>query len=404
MSQTTQNSAISQNPDIRFLGKMLGDVIRAYGGEKLFKQTEYIRSSSVDRFRGVEGADQSDRGLGALSLDDTLDFVRGFMLFVDVLGAGDEAHRGEAERARVRRVIHRARLASAREAEQEADRARARRIRLRNQVIRDSERAEAEAADAVERAAIAAVEVHARAAEQIRNVMAEALRDVFSDGLDGFEDFADAIGNVFTDLAAEIAASLAAEAVGLDDLIADLETALSDILACFRPGRSTWLGSFLTRRIDRILVCATKADHLHRESHRRLEAIVRRIVDDAVARAKFSGARTDVLAMAAVRATREATVSDSGEDLPVIVGTPASGETIGERTFDGRSETAVFPGDLPEDPRRLFDPAGGVEPGSLRFVRFRPPVLQQSAERLTLSLPHIRLDRALAFLLGDRLQ
>ena len=50
-----------------FLGKMLGDVIRAYGGEKLFRQTEYIRSTSVDRFRGIEGADASDRGLGALS-------------------------------------------------------------------------------------------------------------------------------------------------------------------------------------------------------------------------------------------------------------------------------------------------------------------------------------------------
>ena len=60
---------------------MLGDVIRAYGGEKLYRQTEYIRSTSVDRFRGVEGADSSDRGLGALSLDDTLNFVRGFMLF-----------------------------------------------------------------------------------------------------------------------------------------------------------------------------------------------------------------------------------------------------------------------------------------------------------------------------------
>ena len=77
--QNTQ--AISQNPDIRFLGKMLGDVIRAYGGENLFRQTEYIRSTSVDRFRKLEGADSSDRGLGALSLDDTLDFVRGFMLF-----------------------------------------------------------------------------------------------------------------------------------------------------------------------------------------------------------------------------------------------------------------------------------------------------------------------------------
>ncbi len=72
---------ISQNNDVRFLGKMLGDVIRAYGGEKLFRQTEYIRSTSVDRFRGVQGADSSDRGLGALSLDDTLNFVRGFMLF-----------------------------------------------------------------------------------------------------------------------------------------------------------------------------------------------------------------------------------------------------------------------------------------------------------------------------------
>ena len=73
--------AISQNPDVRLLGKMLGDVIRAYGGEKLFRQTEYIRSNSVDRYRGVEGAGTSDRGLFALSLDDTLNFVRGFMLF-----------------------------------------------------------------------------------------------------------------------------------------------------------------------------------------------------------------------------------------------------------------------------------------------------------------------------------
>ncbi|MEQ1551978.1 phosphoenolpyruvate carboxylase [Sphingorhabdus sp.] len=75
----TAPQPIQQNPDIRFLGKMLGDVIRAYGGEKLFRQTEYIRAASVDRHRGVEGA--VDTGLEALSLDDTISFVRGFMLF-----------------------------------------------------------------------------------------------------------------------------------------------------------------------------------------------------------------------------------------------------------------------------------------------------------------------------------
>jgi phosphoenolpyruvate carboxylase len=72
---------ISQNPDIRFLGKMLGDVIRAYGGDKLFRQTEYIRSVSVDRHRGIAGSEAIDAGLDALTLDDTLEFVRGFMLF-----------------------------------------------------------------------------------------------------------------------------------------------------------------------------------------------------------------------------------------------------------------------------------------------------------------------------------
>ena len=72
---------IAQNPDIRFLGKLLGDVIRLYGGEALYARTEAIRSASVDRHRGLADAGAIDARLGALSLDETLDFVRGFMLF-----------------------------------------------------------------------------------------------------------------------------------------------------------------------------------------------------------------------------------------------------------------------------------------------------------------------------------
>jgi phosphoenolpyruvate carboxylase len=71
---------ITQNPDIRFLGRLLGDVIREHDGEALFRRIEYIRATSVDRHRGVAPA-AVDTGLGALSLDDTLAFVRGFMLF-----------------------------------------------------------------------------------------------------------------------------------------------------------------------------------------------------------------------------------------------------------------------------------------------------------------------------------
>ncbi|MEP3464700.1 MAG: phosphoenolpyruvate carboxylase, partial [Parasphingorhabdus sp.] len=77
----TEALTVHQNPDIKYLGKLLGDVIRSYGGEELYRRTEYIRSTSVDRHRGVADADAIDPGLDALSLDETLAFVRGFMLF-----------------------------------------------------------------------------------------------------------------------------------------------------------------------------------------------------------------------------------------------------------------------------------------------------------------------------------
>lgn len=78
---TAAAKPLVQSSDIRYLGKLLGDVIRAYGGDRLFERIESIRASSVDRHRGIADATTLDRGLDALSLDDTLAFVRAFMLF-----------------------------------------------------------------------------------------------------------------------------------------------------------------------------------------------------------------------------------------------------------------------------------------------------------------------------------
>src|SRR4029078_11215483 len=88
----------------------------------------------------------------------------------------------------------------------------------------------------------------------------------------------------------------------------DLEAALAGILDCFRIGRTTFLSALLRPRIDRILFAATKADHLHHLSHDRLEAVLRRAVTKAVARPETTGADIDAVALAAVRATREAQV------------------------------------------------------------------------------------------------
>jgi phosphoenolpyruvate carboxylase len=65
---------------MRFLGRLLGDVIRAYGGDALFRRIEYIRASSIERARGTSKG-ETDAGLDALGLDDMIAFTRGFMLF-----------------------------------------------------------------------------------------------------------------------------------------------------------------------------------------------------------------------------------------------------------------------------------------------------------------------------------
>ncbi|MEQ7874770.1 phosphoenolpyruvate carboxylase [Sphingomonas sp. ASV193] len=86
------------NPDIRFLGRLLGDVIRDYGGQPLFERIEQIRAASVARHRDGGHHEALDPGLDRLSLDETLAFTRGFMLFTllanlaeDRQGAASEA-------------------------------------------------------------------------------------------------------------------------------------------------------------------------------------------------------------------------------------------------------------------------------------------------------------------------
>ena len=180
----------------------------------------------------------------------------------------------------------------------------------------------------------------------------------------------------------------------------DLRDALSAILACFKAGENSIISRLFGPRIDRIVFAATKADHLHHTQHDQLEAVLDHLVNDARKKALFSGARVETMAIASVRATREASARTGGETMGAVAGVPMKGETINGQTFDGEREVAIFPGDLPDDPGKLMGPNAKTYP--LRFVRFRPPKLDTRPNAKP-GLPHIRLDRLLQFLLGDKL-
>jgi hypothetical protein len=184
--------------------------------------------------------------------------------------------------------------------------------------------------------------------------------------------------------------------------VADLERAMTEILECFRTGANSLWSSLFAPRIDRIVLAATKADHLHHQSHDRLEAILAKLAGRAMARAEYAGAEVKVLATAAIRATREGDAKRNGEKLPCIVGYPLPGEIIGARTFDGNEQFAIFPGDLPEDAEAALK-GWQTEHGEMRFVRFRPPNPLPLPSGGFAPFPNIRLDRAIEALIGDQL-
>ena len=177
--------------------------------------------------------------------------------------------------------------------------------------------------------------------------------------------------------------------------VEDLRQALSGILGSFRPGRNTFLSALLGKRVDRILFAATKADHLHHEQHGKLQAIMEALVADARRRADFSGAQTGAMAIAALRATVEEVRRVNGADLGVVRG----------RLLDDGRQAALHPGDLPADPQALLVPAkSGAAAwldGEFSVMKFAPaPLSLRGGE----GPPHIRLDRAAEFLIGDKLR
>ena len=177
--------------------------------------------------------------------------------------------------------------------------------------------------------------------------------------------------------------------------VEDMRRAMADILSAFRPGRNAFLTRLLrARRVEKILFAATKADHLHHTQHARLMAIMAALTREARDRADFAGAETQAMAIAGLRATTEETVQHDGQSLDCVRG----------RLLTTGKQAAFYPGELPQDPARLLAPA---REGAKQWLDAEYQVMNFAPARLTLKPgegpPHIRLDRAAQFLIGDRL-
>jgi uncharacterized protein len=168
----------------------------------------------------------------------------------------------------------------------------------------------------------------------------------------------------------------------------DMRLAIEAILQSFRYGQRNILASLLGgARVEKVLFAATKADHIPDLQRDHLAALLRNMVALPALEARGSNAAIEVMTLASVASTVEGTQEIGGQHVQVVVGRPVGAGT----------QAKFFGGQVPIRPPR---PEAWGTP-FLNIPLFEPPAIEVAPVD---GIPHINLDLALDYLIGDRLR
>ncbi|MDG1431431.1 MAG: YcjX family protein [Paracoccaceae bacterium] len=168
--------------------------------------------------------------------------------------------------------------------------------------------------------------------------------------------------------------------------VRELRDTMTGLMEAFRPGRNRFLARLLGgRRVEKILFAATKVDHLHHKQHPDLTAFMENLVRQSRDRADFAGAQTAAMSLASLRVTIETQLKREQGVLDCVQG----------RVADKSGAVAFHPGTVPKSLTEVLEAEGRF---GLKDITFQPAPLTLLPGQ---GPPHIRLDRAADFLIGD---
>ncbi|MFA6267893.1 MAG: YcjX family protein [Pseudolabrys sp.] len=168
----------------------------------------------------------------------------------------------------------------------------------------------------------------------------------------------------------------------------DTRLATEAILQSFRYGQHNILTRILgSSRVAKVLFAATKADHIPDSQREHLSALLRNMAALPVLSARGSDAAIDVMSLASVASTVEATQQVDGRSVEVVVG----------RKVGSAKQAKFLSGEVPIRPPRPDEWGAPF----LDVPVFEPPLIDPAPVD---GIPHINLDLALNYLIGDRLQ
>lgn len=166
--------------------------------------------------------------------------------------------------------------------------------------------------------------------------------------------------------------------------VRELQQALGLIMQSFRYGPASLLHRLFKPQISKVLFAASKADHVTPEQHKALTLLLQQLLRQPIKQSQYASAKSEAMALAAIRASKSGFVEHQGQRQAVLTG----------RDLHTASMQTLFPGEVPAE-----------LPTAELFARhqFQFPAFLPTDNNPEQPLPHVRMDHALEFLLGDKL-
>lgn len=166
----------------------------------------------------------------------------------------------------------------------------------------------------------------------------------------------------------------------------DMQTGLNQLFKNFHYGKRNLLNRLFSPRIDKLMFIATKADHITTDQMPNLVSLMRQLVQEGGRHVEFEGIDTEYTAIAAIRATKQVIVNQNGRQIKAIQGVRSKDKQL----------ITLYPGSVPS---KLPSQEFWQKQPHFDFDAFEPQPLEQGE-----TIPHLRMDAVLQFLLGDRFE
>ena len=164
----------------------------------------------------------------------------------------------------------------------------------------------------------------------------------------------------------------------------DMVKAMKIIMSIYSYGKLNFLTKFFKTQIDRVIFCATKADHVANNQHNNYKSLLEMIVKEAKSEIDIKGVQTISSIISSVKSTQSLVKLHDGRRLSCLKG----------KVLAQEEEVIVYPGEVPE----YFPNRADWDTDYFDFPNFAPIAFPTNK-----AVDNIRMDEVIYHLIGDKI-